>query len=114
MARDILFDFNSSEVKKDFYPVLAKLANYIKKGRGFTRLEIAGHTDSIGSDEYNRRLSLRRANAVRTLLVRVTDIPQQQIIARGYGESQPIADNGNYQGRQLNRRVEFKIYRNMK
>ena len=113
VARDVLFEFNKDEVRRDFYPVLAKLANYLQRGPGVTRLVIEGHTDSVGSAEYNLDLSRRRAESVRTLLIQVTDLPADKIIAIGKGEADPIGDNGNYQGRQLNRRVEFKIYRNM-
>ncbi len=111
IARDVLFAFDSDEVKREFFPILAKLANYLQKGQGFVRLIITGHTDSIGTEAYNMNLSMRRANSVRELLLRVTDLPESKIYADGKGESMPIADNGNYQGRQLNRRVEFKIIR---
>lgn len=113
VAREILFAFDSSEIRQEFYPVLAKLANYLMKGKGFKKLIIEGHTDSVGSDSYNLGLSQRRAAAVRKLLLKVTKLPAEKVEATGFGERRPIADNGNYQGRQLNRRVEFKIYRDL-
>ena len=79
----------------------------------FTRLIIEGHTDSIGSDPYNMDLSLRRANTIKRWLVSHYHLPAGKIITIGRGKHRPIADNGNYQGRQLNRRVEFTIYRDM-
>ncbi len=116
VARDILFEFDKDVVKREFFPALAKLANYLLKGDGFKKLIITGHTDSIGSDAYNQGLSERRAKSVKRLLYSVLktkrpDIKRKQIQAVGKGERFPIADNGNYQGRQLNRRVEFRIYR---
>lgn len=113
VTRDILFEFNKHEVRRDFFPVLAKLAVYLEKGPGVTQLIIEGHTDSIGSAEYNLELSRKRAESVRSLLLEVTKLDPKKIIAVGKGESEPIGDNGNYQGRQLNRRVEFKIHRRM-
>jgi len=71
-------------------------------------IAIAGHTDYIGSDEYNMKLSDDRANAVRTYLVS-NGIAGSRITAKGYGESKPIADNNTEEGRQTNRRVEFTI-----
>ncbi len=72
------------------------------------KVEIAGHTDSIGTQEYNQRLSQARAEAVARWLVE-HGVDSTRIVAVGYGESQPIADNGTEEGRALNRRVTFKI-----
>ncbi len=112
IAKDVLFEFNSDRVTTDFRATLQKLAAYLLKGEGFQSLVITGHTDSIGSDAYNDKLSLRRAESVRRVLVQ--ELPQSEhlkIQAQGRGERQPIADNGNYQGRALNRRVEFNVVR---
>lgn len=73
-------------------------------------IELRGHTDSTGSAEYNLRLSERRANAVRTELIR-RGIQPERIQAIGFGSSQPIADNRTPEGRALNRRTEFVILR---
>ncbi|SNR66524.1 Outer membrane protein OmpA [Humidesulfovibrio mexicanus] len=67
--------------------------------------EIGGHTDSIGSDEANQSLSERRAQAVRTRLIESYGLKPESVAARGYGESQPLADNGTEAGRAKNRRV---------
>jgi OOP family OmpA-OmpF porin len=93
----------------NYDPVLAELAMAIKGA--FKKLVIEGHTDSVGRDEYNQRLSLRRATAIRVRLVEKFGLPADKIAAIGYGEARPIADNANYQGRQANRRVEFEIER---
>jgi outer membrane protein OmpA-like peptidoglycan-associated protein len=71
------------------------------------QVEVAGHTDSIGTDEYNRDLSERRARAVVEYL-RAQGVAIDHMRARGYGESQPIADNQDDGGRAKNRRVELK------
>ncbi|RMF59783.1 MAG: OmpA family protein, partial [Bacteroidetes bacterium] len=69
----------------------------------------AGHTDSTGPDDYNLRLSQARAEAVRAYLIERFGIAPERLVARGYGESQPIADNVTATGRTLNRRVEFRV-----
>jgi outer membrane protein OmpA-like peptidoglycan-associated protein len=91
--------------------ILRRLAVYLYKTPEFKQLVIEGHTDFIGSDAYNKDLSLRRASQIRRYLVEVLRVDASRIQVVGYGESMPIADNGNFQGRQMNRRVEFKILR---
>jgi outer membrane protein OmpA-like peptidoglycan-associated protein len=71
------------------------------------KVEVAGHTDSDGTDEYNLKLSDRRAKAVRDYLIR-KGVPAAQLTSKGYGESQPIADNTTVEGKAKNRRVELK------
>lgn len=71
-------------------------------------VEIAGHTDDLGPDEYNQQLSQRRADAVKKYLVRL-GVDEHRIRATGYGESRPVANNGSQEGRKLNRRTEFTI-----
>lgn len=72
-------------------------------------VEIGGHTDAIGTDAYNLRLSERRAAEVRRYLVERWQIAPERLTAVGYGESEPVATNGNETGRALNRRVEFAV-----
>ncbi|WP_116813136.1 OmpA family protein [Steroidobacter cummioxidans] len=74
-------------------------------------IELQGHTDSVGSDQYNQRLSQQRANAVRTYLLN-RGIRASQVVARGYGESQPISDNSTAAGRAQNRRVVMHVLQN--
>jgi len=73
------------------------------------RLEIGGHTDAVGSDAFNQRLSEARAEAARTYLIDRFDLAPNRLVARGYGESQPVASNEERSGRALNRRVEFRV-----
>lgn len=110
IARDVLFDHNSDRLQPGGRAVLQKLANYLKKPPGFETITVEGHTDSVGSALYNLDLSQRRSDTVRSTLISM-GIPTQKVRALGFGESRPIADNGNFQGRAMNRRVEFKVRR---
>lgn len=110
VARDVLFEFNSDQVTVEFRDSIMNLKDYLLRPPEFRRLVIFGHTDSVGDDAYNLELSRRRAEAVKQVMVRL-GLPRDRIRAVGKGESEPVADNGNYQGRALNRRVEFDIYR---
>ena len=108
-TQSILFEFDSDKMVGNYARVLEELAVFLR--RGFKELIVEGHTDSIGADSYNLKLSDRRANAIKRYLVQKYNFAPASISAVGYGERRPIANNGNYQGRQLNRRVEFKLRR---
>jgi len=101
------FEFNSATLTAEAREILLGVAEALR-GEPNLRAEIAGHTDSSGSDQYNLQLSQRRAEAVRDFLV-AQGIAASRLIARGYGESQPVADNSTESGRALNRRVEFRV-----
>lgn len=105
----ILFEFDSDKMVGNFAPALQELADHLSSG--FRRLVVEGHTDSVGKALYNERLSLRRATAIKNYLVSHHRLEARKIEAIGYGARRPIADNGNFQGRQANRRVEFQITR---
>ncbi|HVK61084.1 MAG TPA: OmpA family protein [Bdellovibrionales bacterium] len=105
----IMFKFDSDEMVGNYRRVLDELAKHLQSG--FEQLIIEGHTDSIGSDQYNLQLSLRRSIAIKRYLNQNYGFSLKKISAVGWGERRPIADNGNYQGRQLNRRVDFKVRR---
>jgi outer membrane protein OmpA-like peptidoglycan-associated protein len=104
---NIFFEFDKYDLLPESYPELNRLAN-ILKDLPDTRVEIAGHTDSIDSDSYNMELSRKRAGAVVDYLVSV-GCSQSQLLAKGYGESRPIATNDTEEGRAQNRRVEFSF-----
>ena len=114
VAKDVLFAFDSDKINRAFIQPLLDLGAYLRRPPGFCRLIIEGHTDSIGSAAYNLDLSRRRSITVKKVLAQEVGIPVHKIKAVGYGEAYPIADNGNYQGRSINRRVEFKIQRGKK
>ncbi|MCB0364526.1 MAG: OmpA family protein [Bdellovibrionaceae bacterium] len=110
VAKDVLFAFDSADVKEDFKEILRRMVDYLNRPPGFERLVIEGHTDSVGSAEYNLDLSRRRAASVRQVLIDV-GLDPNKVKSEGLGETNPIASNANYQGRARNRRVEFRIYR---
>ena len=104
---DAFFDFDKSVLKP---AGKAKLSDLVAKLQG-TDIEVVvatGHTDSIGSDAYNMKLSLRRASAVKAFLVS-KGIPADRVFVEGKGESQPVASNKTREGRAKNRRVEVEV-----
>ena len=106
--KNVFFDFDRSELKPESFVELNKLADYLKKNA--IRIEIGGHTDDQGSEEYNDRLSENRAKAVYDYLIQ-KGIPAERLQYKGYGMRLPVADNGTEEGRAANRRTEFKIVR---
>jgi outer membrane protein OmpA-like peptidoglycan-associated protein len=102
---DVLFDTNEATLTADSVETLDKAAESLKEW-GDVKVEVAGYTDSRGTDEYNQNLSVRRADAVRTYLIG-KGIAADRLTAKGYGESNPVADNDTDEGRSENRRVEL-------
>jgi outer membrane protein OmpA-like peptidoglycan-associated protein len=108
----VQFDFNSAETMvPGADEVLGVLNQHIMKPPVFKSLIVEGHTDSIGSKEFNATLSTKRANYIMKILIEKFHVDATKIKAVGFGEDRPIGDNGNFQGRQQNRRVEFRINR---
>ncbi len=105
--RGIYFDTGKATIRPESYPVLDDALRVLQANQTVV-VEVAGHTDSVGSDSYNMRLSDARANSVRTYLIS-RGIQTNRLIARGYGETMPIASNGTREGRQMNRRIEFRV-----
>lgn len=104
------FETNSATLTSESRAVLDPVAANLQKYSQL-QIELQGHTDSSGSDQYNLDLSQRRADAVREYLL-AQGVSASQVVAQGYGESQPIADNSTPQGRAQNRRVVMKVLRN--
>jgi outer membrane protein OmpA-like peptidoglycan-associated protein len=104
---DVLFDFNQSTLKPGAREKLAKVSGILLAYPGL-KLAIEGHTDSIGSDEYNQVLSEKRAYSVRDYLVG-QGINMSNLTAMGMGKANPVASNDNAAGRQQNRRVEMVV-----
>lgn len=109
VLRGVQFAFNMARIEPAAEIVLDEAANVIQENPD-VRIEVAGHTDSVGSETYNQSLSERRARAVRLYLVS-HGVDSDRLVVRGYGESQPVADNGNPDGRAENRRVELNVLR---
>jgi outer membrane protein OmpA-like peptidoglycan-associated protein len=104
---DVLFDTGKYTLRPTAREKLAKLSGIIL-GHPSLKLEVEGHTDSVGTEDYNMQLSKDRANSVRDFLVRQGN-NSSFITARGFGKNQPVATNGTASGRQQNRRVELVV-----
>lgn len=106
-AADAFFDFDKSTLKPE---ATAKLDDLVSKTKGIN-LEViiaVGHTDSVGSDEYNQKLSIRRSEAVKQYLVS-KGVEPNRVYTEGKGEKQPVADNKTAEGRAKNRRTEIEV-----
>ncbi len=109
MSEDILFDFDSYSVKNSVKDSLDGLAKALKENRDI-KLKIDGHTDFIGTEQYNYNLSLKRANSIKNYLV-TKGVNKNNISIEGHGKQNPVATNKTEEGRAKNRRVEFIISR---
>jgi outer membrane protein OmpA-like peptidoglycan-associated protein len=105
---NIYFDFASSIIREQSFTELKQLEKILKENPGM-HIEITGHTDNIGTTEFNQRLSELRAKAVKTYFVS-NNISADRILTQGFGETRPLVSNDDEkEGRQFNRRVEFRI-----
>lgn len=107
VLRNIFFDYNESTVRNESEAELSRLYKVMIENPQI-KVEISGHTDNVGGDSYNQKLSESRAKAVVDYLVN-KGIPQSRMIFAGYGKTMPLATNETPEGRQENRRTEFKI-----
>jgi len=111
ILRNIYFDFSKATFRTESYSELNKLETMMKQNQNL-QVEISGHTDFVGSKAFNKSLSQRRANAVKSFLTS-KGIDTRRVKAVGYGEEKPLASNDDeQQGRELNRRVEFRVLGN--
>jgi len=108
ILKPILFKSNSDEILPESYPVLADVAS-IMQAHPEIRIRVEGHTDDRGTEEHNLELSRRRAASVVRFMAERHSIAAERLSSEGFGESQPIADNGTSEGRAKNRRVVFAI-----
>jgi OmpA-OmpF porin, OOP family len=104
---DVLFDFDKSNVKPEAGAILDRLVAFMNENKD-KKVSLAGHTDSVGTEAYNLRLSERRVNSVKDYVVK-KGVDTSRISGQGFGESKPIADNKTAEGRSKNRRVEIKV-----
>jgi outer membrane protein OmpA-like peptidoglycan-associated protein len=107
MPGDVTFAFDRYDIQPQFRPVLDEVAETLRDYPS-TFIDVYGHTDSVGTDAYNQTLSENRARSVASYLAG-RGVQSQRIATQGFGETQPIADNGTEAGRAANRRVEIRI-----
>lgn len=107
VLNNIFFDFNKATLRKESFFELDRLYDVLRNNPSI-RVEISGFTDNIGSEDYNQKLSENRSRSVVAYLIN-KGIPQDHLEYKGYGLNQPIATNETAEGRQMNRRTEFKI-----
>lgn len=110
VLNNIFFETGKATLTQESYIELAKAVALLNTNRKMV-IEVGGHTDDVGSDETNMNLSHARAKSVRTYLVKA-GIDTNRLQAKGYGETQPVADNTTEEGRKVNRRTEFVILEN--
>ncbi len=104
----VQFATGSAEILDESFALLDEVAAILEDNKQVTKLRVEGHTDSRGGKRFNRRLSKKRAAAVRRYLID-KGIDEDRLSSKGYGSSKPIADNKTEEGRSENRRVEFNI-----
>lgn len=110
VLNNIFFDVDKYELKDKSRAELAKIVRFMTSNPS-VRIEVSGHTDNLGTNDYNLVLSEKRAQAVTKYLIE-SGINRARIVPKGYGASMPVGDNSSEQGRQLNRRIEFKVIGN--
>jgi OOP family OmpA-OmpF porin len=103
----VLFDFDRSNVKPEAASILDRLVGFMNENKD-KKAALSGHTDNVGTEAYNQKLSERRVNAVRDYVVK-KGVDGGRISGEGFGESKPIADNRTKEGRAKNRRVEINV-----
>lgn len=108
VLKNVFFDYNKATVRPESHPELMRVAEIMKEYPTMI-IEVAGHTDWVGPDDYNLKLSHARAEAVADHIVQMGQLDPSRVVGVGYGETKPVADNKTEEGRQLNRRVEIKI-----
>lgn len=106
---DVRFGFDRAELSDEAKAALDAFGEQLKQENRSVYVEIQGHTDSVGSEMYNERLGLERAETVRNYLSRQHDFPLHRMNVISYGEMEPIADNGTREGRSQNRRVTLVV-----
>jgi outer membrane protein OmpA-like peptidoglycan-associated protein/Tfp pilus assembly protein PilF len=107
VLNNVFFDTDKYEIKEKSKPELNKIATFLQENPDIS-ISINGHTDNVGTDNYNETLSTRRAKAVYDYLIQA-GVPAERLAYQGYGASKPIADNSIAEGRQKNRRIAFEI-----
>jgi len=106
--QNVEFEFASDQLTEGSYSTLDQISVILINNPSWAKLEVSGHTDNIGTSEFNQTLSEARANSVKEYMLS-KNVPATSVIITGYGEDKPVATNDTEEGRQMNRRVEFEI-----
>lgn len=104
----VQFEYNSANILEVSHSLLNEVADVIKKTPRIKKIQVEGHASSDGADDYNMKLSDKRAKSVRAYLIS-QGVAEGKLVAKGFGETKPIADNATEEGKEKNRRVEFNI-----
>ncbi len=110
VLKNIFYDFNKASLRDESMSELNQMVDLLKENSAM-KIELSSYTESKGADEYNRKLSQARAQSVVDYLIK-SGIPKTRLVPVGYGEALPVASNDTEEGRQMNRRTEFKILKN--
>jgi outer membrane protein OmpA-like peptidoglycan-associated protein len=108
ILQQVQFEFAKARIKRESDALLGEVAGVMKQHPEIKKIRVEGHTDTVGSDAVNRKLSDDRAKAVMKWLID-HGVEASRLVAQGFGKDRPIADNASKEGRQINRRVEFNI-----
>jgi OOP family OmpA-OmpF porin len=106
---NVRFDTDKAIFKEQYHKDIQTIATFLKLNPNLT-ITIEGHTDNVGNDDYNQKLSEKRANSIRQYLIDKFGIDGSRLTAVGYGKSKPVASNDTEEGRQINRRVQAVFY----
>ena len=111
IKQQVQFDTGKASIKPVSAKLLSEVGEAVRSIEGLTKVTIEGHTDDVGDDDFNMKLSQERAESVRDWLVQKEQVDRAVLEASGFGETKSIASNRTKAGRQQNRRVEFKVQR---
>jgi OmpA-OmpF porin, OOP family len=108
MPGEIQFESGKAVIKPESDGIIEALKNYLEKTPRVTKLRIEGHTDNVGSPESNEKLSGDRALAIKKALI-AKGVKAERLLAVGFGQNKPVADNATDDGKAKNRRTEFRV-----
>jgi outer membrane protein OmpA-like peptidoglycan-associated protein len=109
LKQTVHFEYNTAEIKSDSFNLLEQVGKALNDNPQIKKVRIEGHTDDVGGDDYNMKLSRKRAEAVKKHLVDVNGVAAERLVVEGFGKTRPVQQGDDEESRALNRRVEFVI-----